>query len=167
MVPRERELVTRLANQPFTLVGVNGDEDRGRAKTATADEKMTWRSFWDGAPTTGRIVNRTARRSGNVDRTECICGSSSQCWIARDLCAVKRQDQNKGFSSESCTYAYAVLNYESGKDVVSRPCDSEDQLRLSGSALEIRAELRGRRDRVGPQRLRHARNSPSALMPEK
>jgi len=47
-VPHERNLVARLKGREFVLIGVNGDEDRDKAKQVTAKEKMTWRSFWNG-----------------------------------------------------------------------------------------------------------------------
>ncbi|MBC8353731.1 MAG: hypothetical protein H8E66_17165 [Planctomycetes bacterium] len=37
----------RLSGKPFALVGVNSDEDREAVKKVMADEKMTWRSWWD------------------------------------------------------------------------------------------------------------------------
>ena len=48
MVPHERKLVERMKNLPFVLIGVNGDDDRNKAKQATVKESMTWRSFWNG-----------------------------------------------------------------------------------------------------------------------
>jgi thiol-disulfide isomerase/thioredoxin len=48
MIPHERELAERLKDQPFALVGVNGDGDRAAAKKAAEKEKMGWRSFHDG-----------------------------------------------------------------------------------------------------------------------
>lgn len=50
MVPHERELARRMEGKPFALVGVNSDEadQRGKAKKAALDERMTWPSFWDG-----------------------------------------------------------------------------------------------------------------------
>lgn len=47
-VPHEKELVGRLKDKPFVLVGVNGDEDRAKAKEVVAKEGMGWRSFWAG-----------------------------------------------------------------------------------------------------------------------
>jgi thiol-disulfide isomerase/thioredoxin len=47
-VPHEKELVGRLKDRPFALVGVNSDEDRAKAKETTAKEGMTWRSLWNG-----------------------------------------------------------------------------------------------------------------------
>jgi hypothetical protein len=57
-VPHERSLVKRLEGKPFVLLGVNGDEDRGAAHAAISKEKMTWRSFFDGAPGLGPIAVR-------------------------------------------------------------------------------------------------------------
>ena len=48
MLPHERELVERLKDKPFILIGVNGDETREKAKEVMAKEKMTWPSFWNG-----------------------------------------------------------------------------------------------------------------------
>src|SRR3954463_5292963 len=48
MVPDERALVGRMKGRPFVLVGVNGDDDRDRAKAVSAKEGINWRSFWDG-----------------------------------------------------------------------------------------------------------------------
>ena len=48
MVPEERRLVDRMKNQPFVLIGVNGDEKLDDAKRAVAKESMVWRSFWNG-----------------------------------------------------------------------------------------------------------------------
>ena len=48
LVPHERELVARYRGRPFALAGVNGDDDRAKAKDVTVKEHMTWRSFWGG-----------------------------------------------------------------------------------------------------------------------
>jgi peroxiredoxin len=47
-VPTERKLVERLKDRPFVLIGVNGDDDKGKAKAVIEKEKMTWRSFAGG-----------------------------------------------------------------------------------------------------------------------
>jgi hypothetical protein len=47
MFPHERSLVKRLENKPFALIGVNSDQDREKTKEKNAEEKITWRSFWD------------------------------------------------------------------------------------------------------------------------
>jgi thiol-disulfide isomerase/thioredoxin len=49
MYPHERELVKRLQGQPFALLGVNCDDDKGQAQRAVRREGLTWRSWADGA----------------------------------------------------------------------------------------------------------------------
>lgn len=56
MVPHERDLVKRLENQPFVLLGVNGDADRVAARTCVAREHITWRSWDQGRD--GPIIRR-------------------------------------------------------------------------------------------------------------
>ena len=58
MYPHERSLVARLANEPFALIGVNSDKDREALKKTLVDEKITWRSFWNGGSTSGPISTR-------------------------------------------------------------------------------------------------------------
>jgi len=41
MLPHERDLVQRLANRPFTLLGINSDESRSALKKIIASEKIT------------------------------------------------------------------------------------------------------------------------------
>jgi hypothetical protein len=48
MYPHERSLVERYKDKPFALVGVNSDEDKEQLKKRIAEEKITWRSFWNG-----------------------------------------------------------------------------------------------------------------------
>lgn len=55
MYPSERSLVKRLANEPFALVGVNSDRDRGELKKVIQKENITWRSFWNEGGTAGPI----------------------------------------------------------------------------------------------------------------
>ena len=47
MYPHERSLVNKLAGQPFVLLGVNSDEDRGELRKTIIREAITWRSWWD------------------------------------------------------------------------------------------------------------------------
>jgi hypothetical protein len=49
MFPHERSLVERLKDEPFALIGVNSDADLAEVKPKFADEKITWRSFWNGS----------------------------------------------------------------------------------------------------------------------
>ena len=58
MYPHERSLVKRLENEPFALIGVNSDTDREALKKTLVEEKITWRSFWNGGSTSGPISTR-------------------------------------------------------------------------------------------------------------
>jgi hypothetical protein len=55
MYPHERSLVKRLENQPFVLLGVNSDKDHAEVRKVVKQEKLTWRSFWNGGGTGGPI----------------------------------------------------------------------------------------------------------------
>jgi hypothetical protein len=55
MYPHERSLVSKMADKPFALLGVNSDQDREALKKVLVDEKITWRSFWNGGGTGGPI----------------------------------------------------------------------------------------------------------------
>lgn len=48
MYPHERSLVKRLADKPFALIGVNSDYDLDKLHERMVEEKITWRSFWNG-----------------------------------------------------------------------------------------------------------------------
>jgi thiol-disulfide isomerase/thioredoxin len=58
LVPRERELVARLKDQPFALLGFDCKDDREAARKAMAREGMTWPSWYDGAAGPGPIAKR-------------------------------------------------------------------------------------------------------------
>jgi len=55
MYPHERSLVSKMSGKPFVLLGVNSDRDREALKKTLVDEKLTWRSFWNGGSTGGPI----------------------------------------------------------------------------------------------------------------
>jgi hypothetical protein len=57
MYPHERSLVKRLEGKPFALIGINSDRDREALKKTMEEEKITWRSFWDGG-TGGPIARK-------------------------------------------------------------------------------------------------------------
>jgi hypothetical protein len=48
MVPHERSLVKRLEGKPFALLGVNFDNTKEEMKKSEQDNKITWRSWFDG-----------------------------------------------------------------------------------------------------------------------
>jgi hypothetical protein len=58
MYPHERSLVKQYEGRPFVILGVNSDADRETVKKAIAQEKLTWRSFWDGGSTDGPIARQ-------------------------------------------------------------------------------------------------------------
>src|SRR5689334_4108180 len=58
MYPHERSLVKAMESKPFVLLGVNSDRTREELKRAIADEKMTWRSWFDGGSTSGPIATK-------------------------------------------------------------------------------------------------------------
>lgn len=48
LVPHEKALVEKMKGRPLVLIGVNGDNDREKAKTVSAKEGVNWRSFRPG-----------------------------------------------------------------------------------------------------------------------
>ncbi len=64
MYPHERSLVKRLEGKPFALIGVNSDADKDRLKKRMAEEKITWRSFWNGPKGTDGPISRAWNVSG-------------------------------------------------------------------------------------------------------
>jgi hypothetical protein len=57
MYPHERSLVKKLADKPFALVGVNSDQDLEKLKAVLEEERITWRSFWNGKEGTGGPIS--------------------------------------------------------------------------------------------------------------
>jgi peroxiredoxin len=47
MLPHERELVERLKDQPFALIGINSDGDAEKVKEILAKNEITWRNAVD------------------------------------------------------------------------------------------------------------------------
>src|SRR5438105_5423594 len=64
MYPHERSLVKRLADRPFALIGVNSDVDRDKLKKVLEEEKITWRSFWNGPKATQGPISEAWRVRG-------------------------------------------------------------------------------------------------------
>ncbi len=48
MYPHERTLVKQLADLPFSLIGVNSDDDLDEIREIVKDKNISWRSFWNG-----------------------------------------------------------------------------------------------------------------------
>jgi hypothetical protein len=57
MYPHERSLVKKMVDKPFALIGVNSDVDLTELKKVLEEEKITWRSFWNGKQGTGGPIS--------------------------------------------------------------------------------------------------------------
>lgn len=57
MIPHEKEMVQRLKDKPFALLGVNSDGGRSALKKVMTEQSITWRSFVNG-DTRGPISTR-------------------------------------------------------------------------------------------------------------
>jgi len=49
MYPHERSLVRKLADKPFTIIGVNSDQDLEGIREVVKEKGITWRSFQNSA----------------------------------------------------------------------------------------------------------------------
>jgi hypothetical protein len=49
MLPHEKELVERLKDQPFALIGINSDGDAETVRKILAENEITWRNAIDGS----------------------------------------------------------------------------------------------------------------------
>ncbi len=49
MIPHEKALVERLADEPFALVGINTDMDKESYLRKAQEHGVTWRSSWQGS----------------------------------------------------------------------------------------------------------------------
>ena len=49
MLPHEKEMVVRLKDKAFALIGINSDGDRSALQTILEKEKITWRQAVDGS----------------------------------------------------------------------------------------------------------------------
>jgi len=57
MYPHERSLAEKFQDRPFSIIGINSDTDRTALKKTVQDERLAWRSFWDGGSTNGPIAS--------------------------------------------------------------------------------------------------------------
>lgn len=58
MLPHEREMVRRLKDKPFTLLGINSDSSRSALEKTIKDENITWPNIYDGTAGEGKIANQ-------------------------------------------------------------------------------------------------------------
>lgn len=49
MIPQQREMVKKLKDKPFTLLGINSDPDRSVLKKRFKEEKITWPTICEGS----------------------------------------------------------------------------------------------------------------------
>jgi hypothetical protein len=49
MLPQEREMVERLADKPFTLLGINSDKSRSALQKVIREQNITWPQIYDGS----------------------------------------------------------------------------------------------------------------------
>jgi thiol-disulfide isomerase/thioredoxin len=55
MYTQEQQLLQRLRDKPFALVGVNCDDDREAVRGAVQRKKLNWQSWYDGGAEGGRL----------------------------------------------------------------------------------------------------------------
>jgi hypothetical protein len=49
MIPHEKEMVERLKDKPFALIGINSDGDRSVLQKILKEQGITWRNAVDGS----------------------------------------------------------------------------------------------------------------------
>ena len=64
MYPHERSLVKKYADKPFAIIGVNSDRDLEKLRPRLKEEKITWRSFWNGPKGIGGPISRAWNVTG-------------------------------------------------------------------------------------------------------
>jgi len=64
MYPHERSLVKKLADKPFTIIGVNSDKDLDEIRGIVKEKNITWRSFWNGPEGTSGPISKKWNVSG-------------------------------------------------------------------------------------------------------
>ena len=57
MIPHEKEMVERLKDQPFALIGINSDGGREAVQKILKEQGIAWRNVVDGS-TSGPIATR-------------------------------------------------------------------------------------------------------------
>ncbi len=64
MYPHERSLVADWKDKPFVIIGVNSDKDLDKLKPRLEEERITWRSFWNGENGTNGPISKAWHVSG-------------------------------------------------------------------------------------------------------
>ena len=64
MYPHERSLVKKLADKPFTIIGVNSDKELDEIREIVKEKNISWRSFWNGPKGTGGPISTDWNVSG-------------------------------------------------------------------------------------------------------
>ncbi len=49
MIPQQREMVKKLKDKPFTLLGINSDPDRSVLKKRFEEKQITWPNICEGS----------------------------------------------------------------------------------------------------------------------
>ena len=62
-ISHERELVARYKGKPFTMLGINADEERSAVRKAIKEHEITWPTIHDGMPDSGPICSKWRVRS--------------------------------------------------------------------------------------------------------
>lgn len=57
MIPHEKEMVVRMKDKPFALLGINSDGDRSAVQKILKDQGITWRQVIDGS-TSGPLATK-------------------------------------------------------------------------------------------------------------
>lgn len=57
MIPHEKEMVARLKDEPFALLGINSDGDRSVLNKILKEQNITWRQGVDGS-TSGPLATK-------------------------------------------------------------------------------------------------------------
>jgi hypothetical protein len=57
MLPHEKEMVERLRDRPFALIGINSDGGRSALQKILQEQGITWRNAVDGS-TSGALAKR-------------------------------------------------------------------------------------------------------------
>lgn len=64
MYPHERSLVEEQKGKPFAILGVNSDTDLTKLAPRLVEERIAWRSFWNGPEGTKGPISKAWHVSG-------------------------------------------------------------------------------------------------------